>query len=173
MQGQVSKDMVATLGYVGQRSTHLRSAIANINNIDPSNFALGDALVQNVSSNTVGVSVPYSGFTGQVQQALRPFPQYGYIYTDVLQNLGQATYHSLQASLERRFSSGLSLQASFTWAKIITDADSILPGINGGIAQIQNPFKLADEKALSSQDVPYTFTSAFLYELPFGRGKNF
>jgi hypothetical protein len=73
--------------------------------------------------------------------------------------------------LERRFSNGLSLQASFTWAKILTDADSILPGINGGISQIQNPGNLQNEKAVSSQDVPYTFSAAPLYELPFGKGK--
>jgi hypothetical protein len=90
---------------------------------------------------------------------------------DVLQNIGQSTFNSLQATLERRFSAGLSLQASFTWSKILTDADSILPGINGGISQIQNPGDLNSEKALSSQDVPYAFTAAFLYELPFGRGK--
>jgi hypothetical protein len=54
----------------------------------------------------------------------------------------------------------------------LTDADSILPGINGGISQIQNPDNLTNEKALSSQDVPYMFTAAFLYELPFGRGKH-
>jgi hypothetical protein len=149
----------------------------NINNINPANFALGDVLGQNLAGNTAGIGIPYAGIftdfspTITAQQALRPFPQYQYIYTDVLQNIGQASYHSLQASLERRFSSGLSLQSSFTWAKIITDADSILPGINGGIAQIQNPFDLRQEKALSSQDVPYAFTAAFLYELPFGRGK--
>ena len=171
IQQQVTKDMVATVGYVGQRSTHLRSSLQNINNISPQDFTLGDALSQNLAGNTVGVGSPYPGFTGQVQQALRPFPQYGYIYTDVLQNIGQASYHSLQATVERRFSAGLSLQTSFTWAKIITDADSILPGINGGVSQIQNPDNLRDEKALSSQDVPYTFTSAFLYELPFGKGK--
>lgn len=178
VQEQVSKDMVATLGYVGQRSTHLRSALMNINNINPVNFARGDVLGENLAGNTAGVAVPYAGIftdfspTVTVQQALRPFPQYQYIYTDVLQNIGQASYHSLQATLERRFSAGLSLQASFTWSKILTDADSILPGINGGIAQIQNPFNLRDEKALSSQDVPYVFTTAFLYELPFGRGKS-
>ncbi len=174
VQGQVSKDMVATLGYVGQHAQNLRSNIENINNIATSNFALGTALQENIVGNTVGVPLPYAGFTGQVQQALRPFPQYGYIYTDVLQNLGMSSYESLQASLERRFSAGLSLQASFTWAKTLTDADSLLPNTsNGGSAQIQNPYGLGQEKALSTQDVPYTFTAAYLYELPFGKGKRF
>jgi hypothetical protein len=130
-----------------------------------------------VTSNTAGVTAPYANFYSDwgtnvnVQQALRPFPQYGFIYMDVLQNIGQSTYESLQASLERRFSAGLSLQSSFTWAKIITDADSILPGTNGGISQIENPDNLRGEKALSSQDVPYTFVAAFMYQLPFGKGK--
>ncbi len=178
VQQQVSKDMVATLGYVGQRSTRLRSALLNLNDINPSNFSRGDTLNNNLAGNTAGVAVPYPGiFTDfsssvTVQQALRPFPQYQYIYTDVLQNLGQATYHSLQATLERRFSQGLSIQSSFTWSKNITDADSILPGINGGVQQIQNPFDLRSEKALSTQDIPYAFTAAFLYELPFGKGKS-
>lgn len=173
MQGQVSKNTVATLGYVGQRSTHLHSAIQNINNIPLQDLALGSALSQNVGAPGVGISAPYAGFSGQVQQALRPFPQYQYIVTDNLQNVGQSSYQSLQASLEHRYSHGLTLQMSFTWAKILTDADSILPGINGGISQIQNPQHLQDEKALSSQDVPYTFTAAPLYELPFGKGKPF
>jgi hypothetical protein len=177
VQGQVSKDMVATLGYVGLRSQNLRSALMNWNNILPQDFAYGQALNQPLSSNTLGIAAPYPniysdwGSGVNVAQALRPYPQYNYIYLDVLQNIGQSTYESLQATLERRMSKGLSLQASFTWAKTLTDADSTLPGINGGISQIQNPDDLRGEKALSSQDVPYTFTAAFLYELPFGRGK--
>jgi hypothetical protein len=177
VQGQVSKDMVATLGYVGSRAQNLRSALMNRNNIPIQDLALGSALNQPVSNNTLGVKPPYPNFykdwgnNVHVAQALRPFPQYDYIYMDVLQNIGQSTFNSLQATLERRFSAGLSLQSSFTWSKTLTDADSILPGINGGISQIQNPADLNSEKALSSQDVPYMFTAAFLYELPFGRGK--
>ena len=173
VQGQVSKDMVATVGYVGQRAQNLRSSLMNINNIPQSAFALGDTLNQTVATNTAGIRAPYVGFTGPVWQAIRPYPQYDYIFMDVLQNIGQSTYHSLQATLERRMSTGLSLQSSFTWAKNITDADSSLPGINGGIQQVQNPNALKEEKALSSQDVPYTFTAALLYELPFGKSKPF
>jgi hypothetical protein len=179
IQGQVSKNTVATLGYVGQRGQNLRSALMNINNIPQQDFALGSLLNQQLSTNTGGINAPYANFfttwgnTVSVQHALRPFPQYGFIQMDTLQNIGQSTYNSLQATLERRFSNGLSLQASFTWAKILTDADSILPGINGGVQQIQNPGDLRNEKSVSSQDVPYAFTAAPLYELPFGKGKRF
>jgi hypothetical protein len=30
-------------------------------------------------------------------------------------------------SLERRFRNGVNLQASYTWGKILTDADSLIP----------------------------------------------
>jgi len=137
------------------------------------NVRLGDQLFQDIQGNTAGVALPYAGFTGNVSQALRPFPQYQWIYTDVLQNRGEAAYDSLQASLERRFAAGLQAQVSFTWQKTITNADSSLPGINGGIAQVQNPQDLSIDRAVSSQDVPFMFVAAWLYELPFGPGKPF
>ncbi len=177
LQGQVSKDMVATLGYVGQRAQNLRSAIMNWNNIPVQDLALGPVLNQPVAGNTIGVTAPYPTFfadwgnNAPVWRALRPYPQYDFIYMDVLQNIGQSTFESLQATLERRLSAGLSIQSSFTWEKTITDADSILPGTNGGISQVQDTANLSQEKALSSQDVPYMFTAAFLYQLPFGKGK--
>jgi hypothetical protein len=169
--------MVASLAYVGNRAQNLRSAIMNWNNIPVQNLSLGTVLNQPVTSNTVGAHAPYPAFftdwgnNAPVWRTLRPYPQYDFIYMDVLQNIGQSTYQSLQATLQRRLSAGLSIQASFTWAKTITDADSILPGTNGGISQVQNTANLSQEKALSSQDVPYMFTGAFLYQLPFGKGK--
>ena len=66
---------------------------------------------------------------------------------------------------------GLQAQLSFSWQKTITDADSILPGINGGITQVQQPQDLSLERALSIQDVPVMFTASWLYELPFGKGE--
>jgi hypothetical protein len=173
IQRQLGAETMATLGYVGQRSHHLRSAIDNVNNIQWSQTALGNQLLQDINGNSAGVPLPYAGFNGQVQQALRPFPQYQWIYTDILQNRGSATYDSLQATLERRFSKGLQLQGSFSWQKTITDSDSILPGINGGIAQVQNPQDLSLDRSVSSQDVPLMFTIAWIYELPFGKGKPF
>jgi hypothetical protein len=75
--------------------------------------------------------------------------------------------------MERRFRNGLNLQASYTWAKDITNADSSLPGINGGVNQEQNPFDSKSQKALSIQDIPHTFVVSYIYELPFGKGRMF
>lgn len=173
IQQELAKDLIMTIGYMGAASSHLRSGIENINNMPKSNFYRGDALSSHdLAAN--GVASPYPAFNGRVQQALRPFPQYGYIATDCcLQNVGHSSYEALIASVQRRYHQGLNLQASYTWSKTITNADSALPGINGGVAQEQDPFDSKSQKAISIQDIPHTFVTSFLYELPFGKGKPF
>ncbi len=173
VQQELAKDLIFTLGYIGSSGAHLRSNVQNINNMPMSNFGRGDALLSyDLTAN--GLAAPYAAFNGQVQQRLRPFPQYGYIATDCcLQNVGHSSYDALIASVERRFTAGFSLQASYTWAKDITNADSLLPGITGGVNQEQNPFNSKSQKSLSIQDIPNTFVVSYLYELPFGKGKRF
>ena len=177
LQQQVAQDLIMTIGYVGNRAQNLHSNIQNINNIDQKYFALGNHLTDQVTGNTVGVSEPFPGFNalwngGQIQQALRPFPEYGYIDTGCcLQNVGMSSYDALLTSLERRFHNGINLLASYTWAKQITNSDSLLPNNGVGVAQVQNVNNLREEKAISAQDVPHTFVVSWLYELPFGHGK--
>lgn len=173
VQQEVAKDLIVTLGYMGSSGSHLHSGNENINNIAKSNFARGDGLTSyDLTAN--GVASPYSAFNGNVQQALRPFPQYGFIATDCcLQNTGHSSYDALIASVDRRFSQGVSLKVSYTWSKDLTNADSALPGINGGSNQVQDPFNGKSQKSLSIQDIPHTLVTSFLYELPIGKDKQF
>ncbi len=177
IQQELAKDLIMTIGYLGSTGSHLRSGIENLNNIPKSSFGLGDILSRQyaVSNTAVPTPLPYATFNtvARYQQALRPFPQYGFIATDCcLQNVGHSSYEALIASVERRFSQGLNLQASYTWSKSITNADSALPGINGGVQQIQDPFNSKSQKSLSIQDIPNTFVTSFIYELPFGKNKS-
>lgn len=173
VQQELAKDLIFTVGYIGSVGQNLRSGIENINNMPIANFSRGDQLTT-YDLAAAGVNKPYAGFNGQVQQALRPFPQYGFIATDCcLQNVGHSSYDAFIATLERRFSGGFNLQASYTWSKDLTDADSSLPGINGGVNQEQNPFDHRSAKALSIQDIPQTLVVSYIYQLPFGRGRKF
>ncbi len=176
LQQQVAQDLIFTIGYIGQAAQNLRSSLENINNIPLSALALGDRLVDNIpeGGSADGIQAPYPTFQGQVQRALRPFPQYDFIATDCcLQNVGHSSYDALVASLARQFRQGLNLQISYTWAKNITDADSILPNTNAGIAQDQNVFDHRQEKSISLQNIPNTFVASYLYELPVGKGRHF
>jgi len=92
-------------------------------------------------------------------QLLRPFPQYSALTAN--QNLGYSWYHSMQVRLERRFSKGLNANLSYTWSKTM-EALGFL-----------NPTDPMPEEVISSQDRTHRLTLSWLYELPFGRGKQF
>jgi hypothetical protein len=186
VQQELARDLILDVGYVGSHATHLRSTLAQINNLNPKYFVDGNKLNSNINSvdaTTLGVVAPFPQFTtlysagdANIAQALRPFPQYKSIDTDCcLENVGQSTYNGLLAKLERRFNNGLNLLASYTWSKTLTDADSALPAFatfSGG-GSVQNSFNLNGEKSVSFQDIRHTFVVSYLYELPIGPHKRF
>ncbi len=184
LEHQIAPDLILSVGYIGQHATRLRSSLAQINNLNPKFFGLGNNLnvaITDPTATSLGISAPFPEFTalygpGNISQALRPFPQYQSINTDCcLENLGQSTYHALETKLERRFHNGLNLLASYTFSKTLTDADSALPAFvtfSGG-GSVQNSYNLKNEKSLSYQDIPHTFVLSYIYELPVGKGKKF
>ncbi len=197
IQHQLAPDLIFTIGYVGQHGTRLLSNLAQINSTPPTFNYLGNALgfaVDGTDGNNgpailsqLGVTVPpwfvagwgepQTGGFATVGQLLRPFPQYFNISTSCcLENLGQSTYHALEAKVERRFRNGLNLLASYTFSKTLTDADSAfhtLSGFNSHNFGAQNPYNLKGEKSLSYQDIPHTFVLSYLYEFPVGPGKRY
>lgn len=93
-------------------------------------------------------------------------------YSSILDNLsnGTASYHSLQASIERHFSHGLQFQSNFTWSKGIDTASS--GNISFGTNQLPNPFDLGYNRGVSSLNVPLISVTNFIYSTPSLRGKN-
>ena len=184
VQQQLANDLVFTLGYVGQHSTRLNANVRFPNSLPVQYFGLGTLLNQPINSAAAvaaGIKLPYATFGGSnpVGQALRPFPQFynlgGQGFGQPYEPTGMATYHSLQATLVRQFSNGLHLQASYTWSKTLTDADSAIPfqAASGTSGNYQAGAPVRTEKALSIQDVPQIFVLSYIYELPFGRDKRF
>ena len=190
-QVQLQPDLFFSLGYIGNHATRLHGLLDYPNDIPQSALAQGTCLLwYAVAPCPNGFSSPpiepYANFscasgctygpTEEVEQALRPFPQVGYINEDsYLQNVGQSSYDALVAKLERRFHNGLNVLVSYTFSKTITDADSIQPYYSTLQSQggTQNPYDLRAEKAVSNQDVPNNFVASYIYELPVGRGKHF
>jgi hypothetical protein len=183
LQDQLAQDLILTVGYLGQVSQNLRSGdLSNINNIDAKYLSMGDHLnnsaylIPQGGSNS-GVNAPYSSFEGEVGQALRPFPQYDYIQGDCcLENLGHSSYESMIVSLARRFRNGFNLQASYTWSKNLTDADSTIPFsyvAGNQLEQGEGSSNLKLDKAVSVQNTPQQFSLSYLYQLPFGKGRRY
>ena len=137
-------NFVATLGYVGNISRRLPTAI-NLN----SARALQASSIAAISAE--------------------PFPKFGAV-TDVAYE-GQSMYNSLQSKLQKRFSSGLQFLATYTWAHTMDDSADPL---NGGITyRNANLIPLIDEYTNSGQDVRNRFTFNGNYQLPFGVGRTY
>jgi hypothetical protein len=181
-QIQLTQNLFFSLGYLGNHATHLHGLIDYPNDIPLNDLSLGFGLAwwTAIPPAGSGVTAPYANFYNEwgptvwVEQALRPFPQYGYINQDsYLQNVGQSSYDALTAKLEQRFHNGLNVLASYTFSKTLTDADAIQPYYStlqnqGGT---QNPYDHKAEKAVSNEDIPNNVVVSYLYELPVGRGK--
>ncbi|HVW86950.1 MAG TPA: hypothetical protein VHB50_19825, partial [Bryobacteraceae bacterium] len=103
--------------------------------------------------------------TGTIPIAARvPYPQYGFIL--LTYNGGWSSYNGMTARLEKRFSKGLFLLASYTWSK------SLDLGSTDEFSAVSVDFKNWD-KGRSAFDVPQRLVLSYVYELPFGRGKQF
>ncbi|MGA9510479.1 MAG: hypothetical protein WBV55_17805, partial [Candidatus Sulfotelmatobacter sp.] len=190
VERQIAKNLEASIAYVGSKGTHLPALNIIPNQVNPTYLPLGSELTMNVSCLTAtpttcpnsvaaGVKVPYATFTGNINQALRPFPQYGDFNQEddsfTPDRTGNSTFHSMQAQVNKRFAEGLSFLVSYTVSKNITDADSQGPGVAGFIGANawigQNSYDRRAEKSVSSLDTPQRLVTSFFYELPMGHGK--
>ena len=84
-------------------------------------------------------------------------------------NDGNNNFSALQISVNRRFTHGLLFQTNYMWSHGITDGSNG----SGDSAAIQNMACRACDRSNSSIDVRQSLTSNFIYELPFGKGKQF
>lgn len=83
-----------------------------------------------------------------------------------------SVYNSLQVSLLRRLTNGLSLQASYTWSKSLDDQSGPYPSdwvSESGVSQ--NFYDRAGDYGRSAFDRRNVFIFNSLYELPFGPGQ--
>jgi hypothetical protein len=84
-------------------------------------------------------------------------------------DVGSSSYHALGVSLEKRTTSGLSMQARYTYGHSINDG-SVGGGESNGPENINC---LACDKGPSVFDIRHNFTANAVYELPFGPGKTY
>ncbi len=135
VQKSLGHNFVLTSGYVGNRAVHQVQS-------------------QNINYGQIGggtASQPYFqtlGITAAISDLLP---------------MARTSYDSLQTTLTRRFTSGLTVSASETWSKAISNFAGTIP--------IPQYFKL--NKGVTSFNIPQHFTLASTYELPFGKGKQF
>lgn len=87
----------------------------------------------------------------------------------------KSSYNSLQSKLEKRFVKGLSILASYTWAKGIDDSPGGICS-NGASARDcgpDDPTRPELERGNSDTDVRHRLTFSNVYDLPIGRNRLF
>lgn len=102
---------------------------------------------------------------------VNPFPTLGSIY--ISSYLGAATYNSLQAKLEKRYSDGLDFLATYTWSHALDDAVDPFAGSQDSGYRDPNLIGFLNDFSNSPWDVRQRLTFNGYYQLPFGVGRSF
>ncbi|MBM3744850.1 MAG: hypothetical protein FJW34_03515 [Acidobacteria bacterium] len=174
LQRELPGRWVASASYAGNKGTKLFGGNYNLNQLDPAHFALGLQLQDRVSNPFFGQipSGALSAATVARSQLLLPYPDYTSVSTYA--NHGSSSiYHSLQVTIERRFSQGLSALVAYTDSKLINDSFSTA-GSSGTPGEFRvGRFNRRLERAIDQNDVTHRLVASAVYELPLGAGKPF
>ncbi len=147
LQQELAGRMVLELAYIGNVSRNLPGPNLSINQIPPDQLRPG------------------------VTQRDRPFPQFSNV-SIVLPAIGRSDYHAGTARLEKRFSHGFNVLATYTYAKFLNDTDE--GGGNVGDVGVYSDFyNRAADYGPSANDIRHRLTFSSVYELPIGPGKRF
>lgn len=136
VQRQLMRDTSLTVGYTGNKTEH-------------------NQLI------SIRENVPDPG-PGNVQSR-RPFPQWG--VASISRTDGTANYNALQATLEKRLSSGIYALVSYAWSKCLDDGS-----VESGPPTLA---LLKENYASCSYDMTHNLTISSVYQLPFGNGRTF
>lgn len=180
-QRQLTQNMAIDIAYVGNHGTRLidgRSSVGVYDNMNPGSvLALGPVLtngkftngVPNAAAIAAGFTTPpYPGFTGNVAQSLRMWPQYHQINWRYFPD-GKSHYNAFQASLEQRLHYGLQFKVAYTYSRLMNNGSET--GLGAGGPPVQNPSDMRNLYTVSSDDVPHILSLGWVYQLPFGKGK--
>src|SRR5271170_6289109 len=160
-QYQISKSTIVTIGYVGSLGRHEIGAY----NLNPAGVAPGvnfDPVAQACGEQSVDFFLALCTGGESFQQGA---------YTNVIGQIGVQTtdyssnYNSLQASLTRRFSSGLSYQIAYTWSRNFDYTSNLENSSFNGPGF--NNFDTAQNYGPSANDAPQRLVANYIYTLPF------
>jgi Carboxypeptidase regulatory-like domain len=152
IQYEFAPQWVLELGYVG--SSAINQADYN-HNYNTAIIASASNPVNGLTTTTtanVDARVPYLGYDPAGLQGT------GYD--------GFSNYNSLQVTVRKQFSHGLTMQAAYTWSKDLTD-------LNGdGQSNSNDASNLAQQYGQAYFAHPQRFIVSYSYDLPFGHPSN-
>ncbi len=171
IQREFSQGVLLDVGYVGTRGLKF-PANRTFNQLPDSALALGNGLRTLVANPFYGqIAIgPLAQSKLAEAQLLVPYPQYTGVTSDAA-NWAPSSYNSLQVKLEKRYSSGFTLVASYTYSKMMDLNTGTFSGEALGGGNIQDWNNLASEYSVSSLDQTHRLIVNAVYELPFFRSQ--
>jgi len=175
IQRELPAGTLFDIAYAGSKGVHLPAHTQNLNQLPDQYLSLGNALNDPVPNPFYGLisSGSLNGPTVQRGQLLRPYPEYTGVAMDEVTNRN-SIYHSLQVKGEKRFGGGGTVLASYTWAKLISDTDTLtgwLESAGGTQWGDSNSNNIRGERSLTAFDVPHRLVVSYVLDLPVGKGK--
>ncbi len=176
-QYEVSSHSVFDLGYTGNKGRKLLYGNPNLDadQLNPAYLSLGSQLDSQVPNPFYGIVDPSTSLgsvpTIAYNEMLRPFPQYTYLQWTRSLPGARSFYNALNAKYNYRLNSGLNLLVTYQWSKALDNA----PEDNFGWStnnQWRDAYNTMLDYNISTHDVPQSFATAVVYDLPYGRGKH-
>lgn len=173
VEQQVGGSASFQIAYAAAKGTHLPFNSLELDQLPDQYNSMGVALfdpVPNPFENLLP-GTTLDGPTVQQGQLLRPHPQFTSFGAEGFRG-GSSNYQALQTSINKRFSLGAAIIASYTWSKFLGNVDSLQSFLEQGTpGAVQDNNDLAHEWSLTSYDVPQRFVAGYVVDLPFGKGK--
>jgi hypothetical protein len=172
IQQALTANTALNIGYVGSHGYH---EILGIDANEPFPVICPAAPCPTTYPSTfpagiAGTAVPAGAY--YVPTATKPNPAIANTWTYFSE--ANSSYHALQVDVNHRFGTGFALRGVYTWSKTLDDGDSLNATTSAGEpALASNPFNLRADWGLANFDVRNTAAINGVYELPFGRGKQF
>jgi hypothetical protein len=170
IQRMLDSNTMLEAAYVGAKTTHLFWNRQHTQN-HPDHAALGSALLQTVPNPFFGKirTGALSGPTIQRRQLLRPYPQFLdlLIFRDPYADM---SYQSMYLRLEKQYSNGMTLSASYTISKTIAATTQSNTWVVGPSNHL---YDAKYNKGLEANDTPQRLVLSYLYDFPFGKGRRF
>jgi hypothetical protein len=150
LERQVGASWLVRAGYVGNKGTHLFGT-----NDQESGLLAVNAPIYIPGNNPNGTPIS----TVANEQSRRPYPNFGFV--NVIDSAINSHYDSLQLTVEKRLSYGLSMLANYAWSKEMNDFAPL-----GAYNSNTNPQSRHFDYGPSDDSVGNVFKLSGVYQVP-------
>ncbi len=175
VERSITKDIMIQVGYVGSQSYHTPLSV-NANTAypqvcqNPQGCDSGGTTLQGTVPRPPYARVPQG--TTYMAPGTRPNPYVGNGVTWFDQ--GTSSYHSLNVSLVKRASHGITFKTNYTYGRVIDLNSAILaPSAGNEPPDVFSPYNLRLNRGVASYSLQHQFNGNFSYQMPFGNGQRF